>query len=428
MTHPGAAAGRVPDLSAADRSRLDAKVEDLLTSRALSDEDAAALVDSVVSTVLPAPTRPAPRPRIISDDGPEPDWAADQEPPAPIPPMPTGAGLGGGGGSISAPARPSSWRAPDDDDDDEKYPLWRPPPRPPIEVPEDVTAITPVFEPDPPPFSAGEEQVSEPAAVPPRPSNPHVAPGSANGPSAMARVRGLWSKVPSWGRVALAVGVVVSLLVVQQIVSHSRAERDPSPAASLPPAVVETESPQGGEPAEAPLQPGCAPNSAPGCLPVTADACPGGSSDPALAFGSDPSQAWTCGRANNIDLQQITIQYPRPVVVTQICVVPGFAFVEPNGEDRWLEHRLVTAINWRLGGEQFIHSIKPTREGSCWDVPRVATQVIIGTVLSSERPPASSSSTGPQLPGILGGPNTSKVDESIAISRITVNGYPAGAG
>ena len=426
MTHPGEAAGKTPELSAAERARLDAKVEDLLTSRVLSDEDAAALVDSVISTVMPAPARPAPRPRPTSESAPEPDWAADQSSPAPMPPLPTGAGLGGGGGSISAPAAPSSWRAPAEDDDEEKYPLWRPPPRPQIEVPEDITAITPVFEPEPPPAHAHQDPVGEPAAVAPRPSAPTSEPARAGRPK-VAALRGMWAKVPSWGRVALAVGVVVSLLVVQQIMSHTGADRDRGPAAAMPPAAVQTASPQGGEPAEGPLQPGCAPNSAPGCLPVTADACPGGSSDPALAFGSDPSQAWVCGRVNNIDLEQITIQFPRPVVVTSICVVPGFAYVEPNGEDRWLEHRLVNSINWRLGGEQLIQPIKPTREGSCWDVPRVATQVILGTIMSSERPPAVGSSTGP-LPGILGGPDASKVDESIAISRITVNGYPAGAG
>ena len=420
VAHPGDPVGDALQMSAAERARLDALVDELLTNRTLSDDDADGLLDSMVATVAPPSARPAPVPVVGGGDTvDEPDWAADQGPSiaqAPLPPAGGGqSSLSGAGGAVYMPTADPSVAGPDDDDD-EAYPLWRPPPRPAVEVPDDVAVISPVAEPEP-------VGVPEPPMTERPYDEPVSRPGNDDRPTRPS-LKQRWAGLQGWVKVAAIVGAVVSLLVVQQILGAHRSRQQPA-LAGPPPAVV-TPTVQPGGPAPGPLQPGCAPNSAPGCLPVTADSCPGGSSDPSLAFGSDASVAWVCGRVHNIDLQQITIEFPRPVVVTSIFVVPGFAYVEPNGQDHWLEHRLVISINWRVGGQQVIQNIKPTRDGATLDLPHVATQRIIGTILSSERPPAVKSPTGP-LPGILGGPDQAKIDESIAISRIVINGYPAGA-
>ncbi|MEB3022939.1 MULTISPECIES: hypothetical protein [Mycolicibacter] len=417
-------------MSAAERARLDTLVNELLTNRALSDDDADGLMDSMLAAIMP-PEQPRPAAPVppAREAQPEPDWAADQAPSVAAPLPPAGGGessLSGAGGAVYMPTADPVHAADDDDDDDddededdERYPMWRSPPRPTVEVPDDVEGISPVAEPEP---GAAPEPVDPVAPQQYSHSGPPSPLPGADRPTRPA-LKARWEGLQGWVKVAAIVGAVVSLLVVQQILGAYRSRQ---PVLAGPPPAVVTPTVQPGGPAPGPLQPGCPPNSGSGCLPVHADSCPGGSSDPSLAFGSDAGAAWICGRLHNIDLQQITIEFPRPVVVTSIVVVPGFAYVEPNGQDHWLEHRLVTSINWRLGGQQVIQNIKPTRDGATLELPRVATQRIVGTILSSERPPAVNSPTGP-LPGILGGPDQAKIDESIAISRIVVNGYPAGA-
>ncbi len=408
-----------PQLSGARLARLEAQVEEVLTDPALSDDDVDALMESVVAaSVSPPKPRTSTRARVMNDEeaaGPE--WAADQFPSAP-PPKPTSA-LSGGGGTIAMPS--TSWATPDvEDDDDEKYPLWRPPPRPPLDVPADVADIAPVT-PSPPPVAADSSEAQP--ADPPPPSRPQLS--GATG-SRFAGLRRRWSTLPPWAKVAVAVAVVLVLLVGQQISSQSAHRRDAARRAvdDGPPATDVAPSVVAGRPAEVTLQPGCPPNAGQQCRPVDSS-CGAGSSDPSLAFGSDPSQAWICARSHNIDQQQITIQFPKPVVVTSICVQSGFVYVEKNGQDHFLEHRVPTGILWRIGGMQMEHSINPDRQCSPLKVPGIATQIITGTIQSSVRPPATTKGSG-KLGGLLGGVDSSKVDETDAISKITITGYPAG--
>lgn len=414
MAHPGGPAAHQPQLSAAQRARLNAQVDEVLTNAALSDDEAADLIDSVVDAVVPQRAQAASSSVDTSDEeeSPGPAWAADQSPSAPK----AESALSGGGGTMPlpvAPRKPSS-----EDDDDERYPLWRPPTRPTVDVPADVADIAPVAAPAAPDETPTPPPAADPQSAPPRPGP------SASPPSRLSAVTRRWSALPSWAKVAVAVAAVLVLVVGQQISSHSAHRREadraidgPAPSAVTPPL-------QAGTPTEQPLQPGCPPNAGAQCRPVDSS-CGAGSSDPSLAFGTDPSQAWICARSHNIDMQQIIIQFPKPVVVTSIYVIPGFAHTEKNGQDHWVEHRLVTAILWRIGGEQIEQAISPTPQGSTQKVPGIATQIITGTIQSSQRPPATGKGPG-HLPGILGAPDNSKVDETIAISKITINGYPAG--
>lgn len=404
-----------PQLSAARLARLEAQVDDVLTNPVLSDDDVDALIESVVAASVspPKPRTPTKATVMDDEDSAEPAWAADQSPAARTPP-PTSA-LSGGGGTKVMPS--SSWTAPgDDDDDDEKYPLWRPPPRPPLDVPADVAEIAPVA-PAPPPVPT--EMPA--AAAPPSPPEFSGATGSR-----FAALRRRWSALPSWAKVTVAVAVVLVLLVGQQISSQSAHRRDAARRAvdDGPPATDVAPSVVSGRPAEVTLQPGCPPNADQQCKPVDSS-CGAGSSDPSLAFGSDPSQAWICARSHHIDLQQITIQFPKPVVVTSICVQSGFVFVEKNGQDHFLEHRVPTAFLWRIGGMQMEQPVNPDKQCSPLKVPGIATQIITGTIQSSVRPPATNKGSG-KLPGLLGGADSSKVDETDAVSKITITGYPAG--
>lgn len=152
--------------------------------------------------------------------------------------------------------------------------------------------------------------------------------------------------------------------------------------------------------------------------------CPAGSSEPALAFGVDKTQAFVCTRFADIDAGGMTLTFSRPVVVSSICVVPGFRYVEDNGRDHWGEHRLVTRILWRLGNDQYAQAIpSPNRQGDCLKLPNVATTLISMQVQGTQRPPGIGK--GP-LAGGIGGPDAQKVDATWAIKEITVNGHQAG--
>lgn len=160
---------------------------------------------------------------------------------------------------------------------------------------------------------------------------------------------------------------------------------------------------------------------APAALPpdsVKAPGCAARSQPAANAFDGKPETAWVCVRAFNTDLQTITIVYSKPVVVTDIFVIPGFEHVDGNGRNEWNEHRVVTLISWRIGGQTFLQDIDPgAHTGSSIQIPNVATQVITGKIFKTVPPPPVEGDNGP---------SDEDINSTFAMSTITVNGYPAG--
>jgi hypothetical protein len=151
------------------------------------------------------------------------------------------------------------------------------------------------------------------------------------------------------------------------------------------------------------------------------DFCPARSTHATLAFTDNEKNAWICQRAHGIDGARLEIYFDSPVVVTSICVVPGWNYVEPNGKNHWNEHRLVTKILWRIGGKQIVQNINPVPGGSCLSVPNIATVSMSGVIQATEAPPEVNEG------GPLGGLGVeSKIDETFAIGKIKIVGYPAG--
>lgn len=125
----------------------------------------------------------------------------------------------------------------------------------------------------------------------------------------------------------------------------------------------------------------------------------------------------------------MNVVFPKTVVVKSITVMPGWNYVAPNGRDHWNEHRLVTKILWRIGGQQFEQNITPTRSGSTLTLPGngIATTVMSLTILTTERPDALSADTGGEGGGFLTpggdmGPENTDVDKSTAIGSVTIMG------
>ena len=396
--------------SPSQTQRIHALVDEFLTDDTMSPGAELAAMNSLLNEVLPAPATPssAPRPQ---PDAPLEDWALDNQP-APRPSAPTGeAGptTGGGGGKVRdifTPTPPDTDESDDSDDDyEDRYALWSPPKPAPVVIPDDVATIEPVHDDPPAPTF---EPITAPIPVP----------GSAAS-TVPARARRLfaatlqrWKTAPSWLRIAApaAAGMAVALTAAMALTGHhNTAPIDgPRPTAEAPATTALG-------PAPAPLMPS----------DVKAE-CPAGSSpNPGLIFGTDKSQAWVCTRIYGVDSGVLTISFNQPVIVSSITVVPGFDYVEPSGADHWNEHRVVTKILWRFPG-QIVQTINPTRGGATLTLPNIATQVITATIQKTQRPPAVPNKDGGLIPGILGGPDATKVDQSFAIGHITILGRPAG--
>lgn len=157
--------------------------------------------------------------------------------------------------------------------------------------------------------------------------------------------------------------------------------------------------------------------------------CPPGSTSPSMAFTSKPENAWVCLRAHGIDGAVMNVIFAKTVTVQAITVMPGWNYVAPNGRDHWNEHRLVSKILWRIGGQQFEQVINPSRSGSTLTLPGngIATTVMSMTILETVTPSAVGVDTGPGEGGLmapggdLGAPNTD-ADKSTAIGSVTITG------
>lgn len=227
-------------------------------------------------------------------------------------------------------------------------------------------------------------------------------------------------KHPTWKRPALfgAAALVVALIVMFAFGGNPGSE---TPKQDEP--IVAQEEPE--SPAKEPTA----------LMPKNVSAsCPPGSTSPSLAFSGKPENAWRCGRANGIDGEIMNIKFDKPVCVASVTVMPGWNYISPNGTDHWNENRVVTQILWRLGGQQFIQKINPTRAGSTYTFPKcVTTSVMSMTIQKTERPSAvqNEGTNGGQGGDIIPPPLTngdaasideSKVDENVAVGSVTITG------
>lgn len=350
----------------------------------------------------PEPSPPATTAGVLSTDDPAvqglqrlPDLGEY----TPTPPTYSSADLPTPSDPAPVPSAAPSW--------DDRYNLWSPPQPEPLVVPDDIESITPTQAPT----------YHEPTPAPdPLPDAPADAAVSLPSPSGKRTAGQRWAALPGWSRMAIPV-VATVLVAALLIAALSGGDAEQHPQAVPPP--VPVAPPTISPPSNGPLQPS----------KVEAPNCPAGSSpDPSGAFDVDKRRGWICGRRAGIDNAILTITFPEAVVVCEIKVVPGFDYVEPNGADRWNEHRLVTKIVWRIGGQRLFQSIAPTRAPATLSVPCLATNVITATIQGTEPPPAAPTEQG-GLPGIFGaGPDSASVDETFAIGRIEIIGRPASGG
>ena len=195
-------------------------------------------------------------------------------------------------------------------------------------------------------------------------------------------------------------------------------------------------------------------------IPYTASSsCPPGSTAAQSVAGSDPTRAWVCVR-NGADGQVLQIELGRPMVVTAISITPGWVGADATGADQWLQHRVLTRVQWILfnGGDNptvVAHktgnvrgeAVQPMPNGavlaskitmivqqtsrapadtgpatSAAAPPGPLTNDILGDPLDT--PPSPSAEPGPPLPGLGEQNPTDPADNTFAVSAIKILGHP----
>lgn len=289
------------------------------------------------------------------------------------------------------------------DDLDARVPGFAAPAAPP--------AAAPAHTPDPAPSSKATPPEEDPFGdleADPEPSFAERAREAVG--SAMASLRGDGGRSRAGWLLAGAAGVLAIVLIAIFSLSGGRGKA-PEPAGTVAAPPAQTENPSATPTAE-PL------------VPATVSASCVGDSDAVAPFAGEKSRAWVCGRANGLDGAVLNITFNKPVVVTEITVVPGFNYVAPDGRDEWDRHRQLTGVTWRMGSKMFPQTINPTRTGSTMKFPSVITQEMSMTITASTRPPKGTAA-GIGKPG---GDNTADVDATTAVSSIVISGYPVDPG
>ncbi|KUH91813.1 hypothetical protein [Mycobacterium sp. IS-1556] len=184
--------------------------------------------------------------------------------------------------------------------------------------------------------------------------------------------------VAAFGAVAV-LGTIITLVVTM---ANSPSTEPAGPAAApVAPRVVEV----------APPSP---PPNTDGPLPFTASSdCPPGSTSAQSVADPNSTTPWVCVRS--VDGQVLEIDLGRTFVITAVSIVPGAVnktHVSPDQPDPWLQHRVVTRVQW-----QFNDTDRTVKNQNTGNVRGEAVEPIRPGVLASKitliiqetsRPPA----------------------------------------
>lgn len=151
---------------------------------------------------------------------------------------------------------------------------------------------------------------------------------------------------------------------------------------------------------------------------------------PTKAFSSIETDAWVCYRAMGIDGSVMNIVFREPVTLTEIRLTPGFNYLQQqSGEDKWVQHRVVTRILWRAGGQQFVQEIEPQRNevSYIFDKP-VTTESMSLTIQQSVVPDGAVEQGGNVGDGVFAGEQSNessvgKLQDATAVQNLQIYGY-----
>src|ERR1700758_2142829 len=132
-------------------------------------------------------------------------------------------------------------------------------------------------------------------------------------------------------------------------------------------------------------------------IPFTASAnCPAGSTSAQALTDTTTDSAWVCVRGAQgaeVDGQVLRIDLGRSYLLTAVSVTPGWVAKTPGGKDEWLQHRVVTRLQYIFNDDQrsiFTQDTANTHGPVTTALPqRVLASRVTVLILQTSRPPAS---------------------------------------
>ncbi|MDT5347848.1 MAG: hypothetical protein QOH91_1135 [Mycobacterium sp.] len=144
-------------------------------------------------------------------------------------------------------------------------------------------------------------------------------------------------------------------------------------------------------------------------VPYTASAnCPAGSTSAQALTDTATDSAWLCVRGSEgatVDGQVLRVDLGRGYVLAAVSVTPGWVAKTPGGKDEWLQHRVVSRVQYVFNDTDrtiFTQDTGNTHGPVTTPLPhKVLASRVTVVILQTARPPASPlpSATEPAAPG-----------------------------
>lgn len=202
--------------------------------------------------------------------------------------------------------------------------------------------------------------------------------------------------------VVLGAGMVCAIGLVAAMLLTSRDTPPPPPTPSAPPVMA---------PAPAtPTTPVMPLESDHVILYTAAATCPAGSTSAQALADTTSDSAWVCVRGSQgatVDGQVLRIDFARSYVFSAVSVTPGWVAKTPAGKDEWLQHRVVSRLQYMFNdtGHTIVTQDTSNTHGPVTTAlpAKVMASAVTVVILQTSRPPTSPLPTGePDTLGIPG--------------------------
>ncbi len=132
-------------------------------------------------------------------------------------------------------------------------------------------------------------------------------------------------------------------------------------------------------------------------IPFTASAnCPTGSTSAQALTDVASDSAWVCVRGDQgatVDGQVLHVDFGRSYVLSAVSVTPGWVAKTPGGKDEWLQHRVVSRLQYMFNDTErtiVTQDTGNTHGPVTTALPRkVMASAVTVVILQTSRPPAS---------------------------------------
>ena len=209
-------------------------------------------------------------------------------------------------------------------------------------------------------------------------------------------------------KAAITLGVALSIALVAIVSAVTAFNRSRSPLPQQRPAPTTALVMPTGEPS------GAVPPDQDQAIPFTASAnCPAGSTSAQALTDTGTDSAWVCVRGGEgaaVDGQVLQVDLGKAFVLTAVSVTPGWVAKTPGGHDEWLQHRVVSRLQYIFNDTDrtiVVQDTANTHGPVTLPLQRILASRVTVVVLQTSRPPsepapAATSQSGGFVDSVLG--------------------------